>query len=220
MNKNSLLYLFFCFALNVFAQHEKDQIWSGLEFNHQLNKKIEYSLRGEYRSLGTEDPLNKFLEIGSAYKFNKYLNFKFGSRFSDVYENENKIRLYADAAVKWSKKKWPLKIQYRNRFQRTFLSTSTDHFSVYRTKLKLSWKLVKKLYFYSGLEYFYKFGDKNKWDNERFFYGLTMRFKKGLGMSLSYIIDEELNKKSSDNTRAIVFGLSYRLKRKSKAKKD
>ncbi len=220
MIKNVLIVLLFCLPFTGFAQYEKDQFWSGIEFNHQLNKKVDYSIRTEYRSIGFEDPLNKLIEIGSGYKLNKYVNLKAGARFADVYEDDDKLRLNADLILKWSKKKWPLKVQYRNRLQHIFLAANEDHYSIYRAKFKFSWKLMKKFYFYSGFEYFFKFGQKDKWNGERFFIGLNKKFKKGVGGSLAYIIDEGLNKKHVEIERAIVIGLSYNLKKKSKSKKD
>mgnify|MGYP000372905710 CR=1 FL=1 len=218
MKKIIIIYLLFLVTFGLSAQEKKDEFWSGLSFSQELTKKMEYTVKSEYRGLGFEDQLAKFLEFGTAYKFNKFLGFKAGTRFSDVFDADDKWRIHTDVILKWSKKKWPLKVRFRNRFQYTFLSANPDDFSVYRSKLKLSWKLAKRFYFNSGFEYFYKFGDKNKWDTERFFITSNYTWKKGIGLSLGYIVEQDLNKKNVENKRALVVGLSYQIKRKSKSK--
>ncbi len=218
IKKNLLLIFFFSFTLLVFGQGEKDYVWTGASFNHQLTKKLDYNFGLEYRSEGLNTPRSKLVELGSAYQLSKNFNFKAGMRFSDDYNSDDRFRVHADINAKWSKKKWPLKIQLRNRIQHSFISNSNEEFSVYRSKLKLSWKLIKRMNFYSGFEYFFKFGEKNQWDGERFFVGLNAKFKNGLGCSLTYLVDEELNKKRVDIRRVYAIGLSYTLKRKSKRK--
>jgi hypothetical protein len=219
MRKNILILFLFALVSNLWGQQSEDQTWTGLSLGYRYNKKISFDVLSEYRAFGLDDPISKLVEVKGKYKLNKRIILHARNRFSVVQGGNDKLRFDGGMTLKWTKKKWPISASYRFQYQQSFESSSTDEASAFRAKFKITWKLIKRFYFFSGFEHFYRFDDKDQWDKERFYFGLKKDFKKGYGLTLGYLLEKELTGNKSDNERAFRLGLSYQIKRKKKKKK-
>lgn len=207
-------------AIQAKAQEKDAGLWTSLNFETKLVKKLSLSLSEEFRfnenitELGTS-----FTDIGLDYKLNKHwqvaVDYRFTQkrRLDDYYSFRH--RFYAD--IKYNHKLNPFEISFRSRLQDEYddIGRAPDGgvpIFYMRNKIGLKWDTKKKYEPYLSAELFspLNYPREFAFDNIRTLAGVEYSISKHHSLDVFYMIQRELNV-SSPKTDFII-GLGYYFK--------
>ena len=193
------------------------ELWTGGTFELRLNKKFRVDLKEQFRLNDTISSMKStFTEIGLRYKIDKHFAVKGSYRFTIKPTKDNRSRLSLDAYYNWSKKKFPLAIQYRLRFQDTKESNTGSKFTYLRNKITVDYNLTKIVDPFLSYERYYRFNQKNEFRVWRFTAGLDWRLAKKIDLTTFYRYQKEINVKNPGAQHIIGIMLTYGAKIKTK----
>ena len=205
---------FFCTPAN--GQNKDAGLWTSLNFEAKLVKKLSFNLSQEFRfnenitELGT-----LFTDAGLEYKLNKHFRVAADYRFIKKRSVDNfyiaRHRLYAD--LKYEIKFKPIQMQIRTRlsnsaeFSRSSEGGDLEYYL--RNKLSLKWDLEKPFTPYFSVELFspLNYPRYSVFDNIRSVAGIEYDFSKHHKIDVFYMIQKEMN--VSDPETDFVVGLGY-----------
>lgn len=144
-----------CSVVALNAQKVYSAFWTGADVKYKLAKKWEISLEEQLRIVGSPYFFDQLLtEVGIEYKLSKYLRPSISYR--KTFENGNYWNDRLDLNVVFRLKLGNWKIQDRVKFQTEFGRTSPDLY-IWRNKVKIDYRIKKKIIPYAFFESFYAF---------------------------------------------------------------
>lgn len=199
------------------------ELWTGATWKLRLNKEFRVEFEEQIRFNNNISTLKMTItEFGLRYRLNKYFSFKGNYRYSARPNKNNRTRVSLNAYYNWRKKKFPLSMQYRFRFQNTNEANSGQKFSDVRNKVTLAYNLSKLADPYLSFELKTELNGINEFRVKRLTYGLDWRMSKQIDLTTFYRNQSEINVKNPDKQNIIGIMLSYTLnveKKKNKNKK-
>ena len=222
MNKNNRIYFLslflFCFTISN-AQVKDAGLWLNVTAEKKLTSKLALQLCEELRfnenitELGTA-----FTEIGVNYKITKgltggaFYRYIQNKRVDDFYSFRH--RYYFDLSYKLKIKK--LSLAMRGRFQSQYKDVNTSETGsvpgdYLRSKFALKYNTDKKYSPFVSVEFFNWLNDPEgaAVDNIRYQLGLDYELNKFNSISLSYIINKEVNVNDPWTSYIIALGYKY-----------
>ncbi len=193
------------------------ELWRGSTFQLRFNKKFRVDIEEQFRLNDTISSLKSvFTELGLRYRINRHFAFKGNYRYVVRPNNDNRSRFSLDAYYNWNKKKFPLAIQYRLRFQDTKESNRGRKFTFVRNKLIVDYNLTKLVDPFLSYEIYFRFNQKNEFRTWRFTAGLDWRLSKRLDLTTFYRHQKEINVNNPEAQHIIGVMLIYgaRIKKK------
>lgn len=193
------------------AQNSTDtELWTGGIFKLKLNQKFRIDLKGQFRFNDTISLMKStFTEIGLRYKIDKHFAVKGNYRYIIKPSKNNRSRISLDAYYNWSKKKLPLSIQYRLRFQDTKERASGRKYTYLRNKITVDYNLTKLVDPFLSYERYYRFNQKNEFRTWRFTAGLDWRLAKKIDLTTFYRYQKEINVKNPSAQHIIGIMVTY-----------
>jgi hypothetical protein len=176
MKTNKCLIFFFAILTShLYAQQIKVTtdfgFWIGVKYEKKIFKSFDLDLEQQIRTFKNSSVLDDYLfDIGLKYPINKEFNLATNIRYTynnkRVQENENNFRYNLDFGYK-KELTQKSKIYYRLRYQKEYInhyrniyyrltgiSSQNIYSSGVRNKLKIKFKLSKKIKFYTSAELF------------------------------------------------------------------
>jgi len=200
--KNSILLLFLPFF--AWSQQQDFQLWSNLELNYKLAKKVKISLDQSYRIRENATISDLFFtNLSLSYKLSKHHSVALGYRMINDFDlNSNielKHRYYSDYNYRFKQKR--LTIRNRLRFQ-----YQSQNITI-RDKASISYN-VKKTPFepFTSFEIYYKNKSLDKW---RYTLGGAYPLAKKTNFSVFYRIQKDINAKKPEELYILGIGLDY-----------
>ena len=193
------------------------ELWTGGTFKLRLYKKFRVDLKEQFRFNDTISSMKStFTEIGSRYKIDKHFAVKGNYRYTIKPTKNNRSRFSLDAYYNWGRKKFPLALQYRLRFQDTKVSNSGRKYTNLRNKIKVDYNLTKIVDPFLSYELYYRFNKKNEFRTWRLTAALEWRLAKKFDLTTFYRYQKEINVKNPDAQHIIGIMLTYGAKIKPK----
>jgi hypothetical protein len=207
--------LFYCSP--VMGQVNDAGLWTSVNFEAKLVKKLSFSISEEFRFNENITELGAALtDAGFSYKLNKHFQVAAAYRFTQRKTLENNYsprhRIYVD--IKYEKKLKPFQLQVRTRLQDQYkdIGRAPDggipEFYL-RNKISLKWDLKKPYTPYLSVELFspLNYPRFNAFTGIRTSAGVEYDISKHHKIDAYYMIQKELN--TSDPHTDFVFGLGY-----------
>lgn len=208
--------LFYLFLVSPFislqAQQKDAELWLGGNFNVKLNKKFQLGIKEQFRFNNNMASFKKELtELGLKYKINKHFAVKPGFRYVIVGNKNNQRRFFLDGFYKWSKKDFPLSLQYRLRYQSTKNFNSNKNTTNYlRNKLEVEYNLSKLADPFVSYELYFRFNQKNEFRVARFTMGVDWKLNKRMSLATFYRLQKDIGSiKLSKRNTSHIFGVIY-----------
>lgn len=198
-------------SLNAFSQGTSDlELWAGTKIHVSPAKKLRITTQFQNRWNNNVSAQKNYLaQFDLRYKLSKHFYVKPSFRLSRAPDiNKDKNRYSMNIGYTFDKKKFPLTIENRLRYQyENFVSTvRTKH--LLRNKLELGYKLSRLVDPYFSYEIFYGF---EQFDDHRFRLGLDWRVNRTFKVNTFYALERELNKKNPDMTHIIGLSLNAKI---------
>lgn len=223
MNKKSKTYLllfFTCFCITATAQVKDAGLWLGLTIEKKLSAKFAIELTEEARfnenitelgtafsELGITCKITQGLSAGAAYRFSQR------KRLDDFYSLRHRYNI--DLAYKFKIKK--ITITTRGRFQSQYKDVNTSETgsvpsNYLRSKFALKYNSDKKTDPFISIEFFNLLNDPSGQafvDNIRYQFGLDHELNKFSSITLSYLINKEVNINNPWTSYITAIGYKY-----------
>ncbi|HRE75329.1 MAG TPA: DUF2490 domain-containing protein [Flavobacteriales bacterium] len=206
--------------MEVCAQTQDAQLWSGIEIEQKFNKEHAAQLKTQFRlgdnfsradysyvDLGYQYSPNKVIDASAGYSLNMRNHYirGWGSRH----------QWYTYVTI--TKKIGDLKIANRNQFQSDIEDASQNEGSFfYRNRIQLRYKVNETLTPFASAEGYLRLGQRPP--NENFFYrtryiaGLHFNISKRQRIELSYLLQRQIRRDVPDYIHAYCINYSITLK--------
>jgi hypothetical protein len=211
--KRSSLLLFLLLPSFLLAQEEDFQLWSAVELNYKLNKKVALSFDEGFRMRENASlPAKAFSNLSVSYKQNKHWRFGAAYRFIQSFDLAQEVfyrhRFYADVSWRNKHKRWSY--SYRARFQQQY---GINHFERYhRSKLSCAYNIRKTpLEPFVAAELFLPIAFEGSTDKMRYTAGLGYPLAKKLDASVYYRLQKDVGQNDPLSQYIVGLGLSYSL---------
>ncbi len=221
IQKNKFLIFLFIsfFALAAKAQVNDAGLWTSVNLEKEITKKLSVSLSEEVRMNENISEVGTiFTDFGINYKVNKYIRLGAYYRYinkrqvDDSYSERH--RYYFDLTLRGKYRLFTL--SFRTRFQSQYADIysspegkTAENYS--RNKLSLKYDLNKKIGFFASYEIYtpLRSYDQVFKDNTRYNFGLEYSFNKMHSIDLSYLIQQESNVKKPWTDYIICLGYNF-----------
>lgn len=211
-----ILIISIAFNFSLFSQAPDNQLWTGLEINIPITKKIDFELTQQIRLNNNLNDVNWHLtDIGLSYSFNKDLKANFTYRYK-FYQSDFQNVFYL--GLTYDEKLWKIRYKVKSRYQlklgyefeKDLMERETDE-GVWRNRFTLGYDTDTWIEPYIASEIFYLFNNDNYTD--RF---ITIRYYAGMDfdkfekqtLSLFLMYEEEFNIKNPN--KSFVIGVFYK----------
>jgi hypothetical protein len=205
----------------LFAQQNDAGLWTSVNFETKIVKKLTFNLSEEFRFNENITELGAyFTDIGLDYKINKHFQVSANYRFiqrrrtDDYYSFRH--RYYA--ALKYSKKLKPFELTYRLQFldQYEDIGRASDGgipICYLRNKLSVKWDTKKPVTPYVSIEVFSPLNYPRQvvFDNIRTQAGIEYTFTKHQKIEVYYLINKEINVSNPETNFVLGLGYYYKL---------
>jgi hypothetical protein len=135
-----------------------------------------------------------FSELGIQYKFTDALALKIKGRYTLLPDTNDFFKYYADLSygLKW--KGFPLKVDYRMRFENSPATSVYPREAEIRNRIGISYNLSKFAdpYFQYELFYCIKGDVPNKFSDHRYYAGIQWTLGKRIALNTGYFFDQEI----------------------------
>lgn len=208
MQISKISFFLFILSLPIFtsAQNTDYELWSGISAQIKAGKKNKFTVEQQFRFNDTLSSFkNTFTAVSWRLKLSKRFSFKTIYRLTIVPEKNNHGRISTDLTYRWSKKKFPLRIKNRLRYQRRSTFNSDKRASYIRNKLTFDYNASKLVDPYVAGEIFYRLDSKNEFRAWRVNSGLSWRLNKRLNLNTYYQFELEFN--AQENNRSHLIGI-------------
>jgi ribosomal protein S30 len=204
--------LFLSISFSSLSQSTDYQLWTGASAQIKVGKKIRFGIEQQFRFKDTISSFkNTFTAGGIKWKLSKRFALKAVYRFTIVPNDNNHGRVSTDLIYSWDKKKFPLRVKNRFRYQRRSDFNSTKRTSYFRNKLLFEYNLSKIVDPFIAGEIFYRLNGKNEFRVWRINTGLTWRLSKQMRLKTYYQFEQEFNMKSNDRIHTIGVDLMWKI---------
>lgn len=214
-----LVGVLFFISISVFSQID-NEIWTGINFEKKLSKKIRIGLNNQFRlNENFSQPKKMFSELGLSYKFNQYVSSSFRYRFTSRFQKKDRARWTAILKMKYKIKPLDLTPSYRFRYQNEDQFNSNKEINVMRHKFALGYNMTKLVAPFVSYETFYRFNQINEFSNYRATIGLKWNLPNKWSISTYYRIDKDLNVFPESGSKIVAILFDKRLGKKKKKDK-
>ena len=190
-----LLLISSCF---VFSQDMSQDFgtWTKIKSDFKINKKTSFTNKTELRTLDNSSQISQFY---TQFSFNKKLNKKLSTSFAMRIRLLNKEYSYLLANrfhndLTFSHKISDLSLYFRLRTQINFNLNNSNEFYE-RTRLKLKYKINKKIAFYTYQELYFLLSPSERYfyDKTRFGIGIQYELNKETDLEIKYLKINDIN---------------------------
>ena len=199
----------------VFSQHMSQDFgtWTKINSDFKINKKTSFTNKTEVRTLDNSSQISQFY---SQFSLNKKLNKKLSSSFAWRLRLLNKEysylltnRFHNDLTFKHEIS--DLSFYFRLRTQINFSSNSTNEFYE-RTRVKLKYKINKKIAFYAYQELYFLLSPSERYfyDKTRFGTGIQYELNKKTELEIKYLKINDINLENPSSLN--ILGANLKLK--------
>lgn len=201
---------------DVFCQTEEvsrvNDFWTGISFKHKLNKKIAFNLDNQVRITNNLNEIRStFFEFGIKYKFNKHFSTRAQYRYT-IRNKERHVNRYSlDFNGRWNIKPAKIELSYRFRFQHGIVTFTGEPSTFLRNRIQVKYKLSKRIKLFVRYESFYQFNDKNRFRQNLYAGGVTLKVSKQLDFSAFYRMDQKINTKNPERRNVVALLLSLKI---------
>lgn len=209
------------FGSQSFAQQKDAGLWTSVNFEAKLVKKLTFNISEEFRFNENITELGAcFTDIGLDYKINKHFQVSANYRFIQKRRTDDyysfRHRYYA--AAKYSRKLKPFELTYRLQFldQYEDIGRASDGgIPIYylRNKLIVKWDTRKPYTPYVSIELFSPLNYPREvvFDNIRTQAGVEYAFTKHHKIEAYYMINKEINVSNPETNFILGLGYYYKL---------
>ena len=184
--------------------------WSSAALEYNISKKFRLNLEQQLRIDDNIGFSSTFTQLGVRYRLHRFIRFGADYRFV-VRDGRNRHRISGDLFFRYRKKKFPLRFNYRMRFQRTYRFNNPRNFL--RNKLAISYNLSRLIDPFIAGELYYRIRNKpNEFQKYRLDFGLDWRLSKKSDLSTFYRLQNEINVNNPALDHVIGMGYSYTLR--------
>ena len=216
MNKRRILALIVGVGIScllTFAQESENNLWTSGVLNLKINKQLRFEFEEQTRFDNNITRLHAVItEGGLRYALNKHFDLKANFRYYYDPNSQNAYRYSGDFAYEWSKKKFPLKVKYRLRFQRTIEEHTRAAESYFRNKISADYNLTKLVDPYIGFESFFKLNYSNRFTTNRYIAGLEWKITRHIDLSTYFMFEDGFGERKPKIQRIFGVELSYGFK--------
>jgi len=190
-----LLLISSCF---VFSQDMSQDFgtWTKIKSDFKINKKTSFTNKTELRTLDNSSQISQFY---TQFSFNKKLNKKLSTSFAMRLRLLNKEYSYLLANrfhndLTFRHKISDLSLYFRLRTQINFNLNNSNEFYE-RTRLKLKYKINKKIAFYTYQELYFLLSPSERYfyDKTRFGIGIQYELNKETDLEIKYLKINDIN---------------------------
>jgi len=190
-----LLLISSCF---VFSQDMSQDFgtWTKIKSDFKINKKTSFTNKTELRTLDNSSQISQFY---TQFSFNKKLNKKLSTSFAMRLRLLNKEYSYLLANrfhndLTFRHKISDLSLYFRLRTQINFNLNNSNEFYE-RTRLKLKYKINKKIAFYTYQELYFLLSPSERYfyDKTRFGIGIQYELNKKTDLEIKYLKINDIN---------------------------
>ncbi len=199
-----------CFR--TFTQPADNLLWTGVTIKADLSKKFRVNVEEQARFDNNISHLNITLtEAGLRYELTKRIDLKAGFRYIFDPESHNSQRFSGDIRYTWSKKKFPIDIGLRSRYQHTVEEHTMESKSYIRNKINLDYNLSKLADPYIAYESYFRLNYQNRFTVSRYLIGIEWRLHKDLNLETYFLFEDEFGERNPKKSRIFGLALSYDL---------
>ena len=208
--------------VSVFAQVNDAGLWTSINLEKRLSKKMSLNFSEELRFYENITELGSFFsEISAEYRYNKIFSFSAGYRFTqrrqvdDSYSTRHRYMINLTMKNKLEALSTSVRIRYQSQY--TDVTSSEDGMvpeNYLRPKLTLKYDFGKKYTPYISGELFFHLNrpDGILMDNYRVAAGIEYDFSKRSSIDLGYLINSEVQVADPWTSYVINIGWNYILK--------
>ena len=187
--------------------------WTKINSDFKINKKTSFTNKTELRTLDNSSQISQFY---TQFSLNKKLNKKLSTSFAWRLRLLNKEysylltnRFHNDLTFKH--KISDLSLYFRLRTQINFSSNSTNEFYE-RTRVKLKYKINKKIAFYAYQELYFLLSPSERYfyDKTRFGTGIQYELNKKTELEIKYLKINDINLENPSSLN--ILGANLKLK--------
>ncbi len=209
IKKKFLSGILFLIPLFPFAQNSDFEFWPSAELQTNLSKKFRFSVEQQMRLDDNASQFKQtFTEAGLRYRLSDYFGVRANYRFI-IRPDDIEQRISSDILVRYQKKKFPLRFNYRMRFQKTYRGGGRDPVNFLRNKMQISYNLSKAVDPFIAAEFYYRIWNKpNEFQKYRLDAGLEWRLSKKSDLAVFYRLQKEINVNNPATDHVIGMGYS------------
>jgi len=213
-----MIFLLLMTANNVMGQEQDMELWTSVELEKKVSKKVRISLEEELRFNDNISRFNKFYSnLGLSYRINKFVRVGCNYRFEQKKQPENyystRHRLSAELILRYKVNRF--RISCRNRYQQKYadINSSDDGLiprSYTRSRIQVEYNIRKNpLTPYISYEFYYKVNnvEDNEIDTNRYTAGLEYPLNKRNDLDIFFRIAEQVN--VNKPVTSSIIGVSY-----------
>ena len=191
------------------AQNSDFEFWPSAELQTNLSKKFRLSVEQQLRLDNNASQFkNTFTEAGLRYRLSDYFSVRANYRFI-IKPNDIEHRISGDILARYQKKKFPLRFNYRLRYQKTYRGGGRDPVNFIRNKMQISYNLSKVVDPFIAGELYYRIWNKtNEFQKYRLDAGLEWRLSKKSVLAVFYRLQKEINVNNPATDHVIGMGYS------------
>lgn len=199
--------------MDTLAQTTDAELWTGAEIRYEINKSFRMDVEQESR---WNDNIGSFkytyTEVGLRWRLSKIFSIKGKYRYVYIPNDYDRGKFYCDLNADLSKKRFPLILEYRLRYERgnEFVVSKTENWL--RNSISLGWNLSKLADPYVGWENFRRLDGINMTRANRFTAGIDWRLSKKAVLSSFYMYEDEKNVKKPKDKHIAGLRLKYKLR--------
>ena len=213
--------LVFCFLSGILfltpdfslAQTTDFEFWPSADLRYNISKKFRVSVEQQLRlDDGASQFKTTFTEAGLRYRISRYIRIRANYRFI-IRPNDIRQRISGDLLLRYQKKKFPLRFNYRMRLQKLYRGEGRNPIKYFRNKLAVSYNLSKLVDPFVASELYYRLWNKtNELQKYRLDFGMDWRLNKKSSLSTFYRFQKEINVNNPALDHVIGIGYSYTLR--------
>jgi len=196
-----------------FSQSTDKELWTGAGIRYDINRRFRMDIEQECR---WKDQMGTFkftyTEVGIRWRINRMFSIRGKYRYLFVPDDYDGGKFYLDGNVDLSKKRFPLSISYRLRYERgnEFVVSKMENWL--RNQFEINWNMSKIADPYLGWENFRRLDGINEARANRYSFGSDWRLSKIISLSSFYIFEDEFNVKKPLDRHIIGLRLTYRFR--------
>jgi len=196
-----------------FSQSTDKELWTGAGIRYDINRRFRMDIEQECR---WKDQMGTFkftyTEVGIRWRINRIFSIRGKYRYLFVPDDYDGGKFYLDGNVDLSKKRFPLSISYRLRYERgnEFVVSKMENWL--RNQFEINWNMSKIADPYLGWENFRRLDGINEARANRYSFGIDWRLSKIISLSSFYIFEDEFNVKKPLDRHIIGLRLTYRFR--------
>ncbi|MBN2347750.1 MAG: DUF2490 domain-containing protein [Bacteroidales bacterium] len=209
---------FFTFLLSIYfvgaisAQDYPQEFWTSGTVKLKITKDIRFDLEQQVRFGNANTAVNEyFTATGIKFDLTKKISIDGIYRNGIDVQDFRYQRFQADFNYDWSKKKSPLSIGYRSRFQQSIQNNTSEQTTYWRHQLSMDYNLSKIVDPYITFECFFRFNQQNKFIANWYTAGLDWKLNDFFDVNTFFRIIDGYNKKTSSLLLIYGLGITYNL---------